>query len=226
MNYRIADFHIHRRAAEFQRMIFCAIFALAACILLPLSPVLATLAAAVFIAPALLSYVRFIRERQGTAAPNQPGDSCGRSKKPRELVISPFPDPFDPANDMPVADRITEAAQASCEFGRTICVLRLDVTPCEGAEAESLIRAIAEVIRPRVRKSDLVALRSDDQIVICLNMARNFDVAELVAARLTRAIMNSGLWPFEQAPQFGRAIYPLNGYCGAGLIEAARHSKA
>lgn len=148
----------------------------------------------------------------------------------REFRQLPFENPFAAsAGDLSLEDRITLAAERSKQFGRSICILHCSVPGYQErsashgrAAADAMVAKIAESMRERVRPSDHVAIVGKSQIVVCLNLIKDLTNSQLVADRLGRGIAALPDWPAPHAPIFGRALYPMHGYNGADLIEAAR----
>ena len=64
---------------------------------------------------------------------------------------------------------------------------------------------------------------SNDEFVVCAPLLRDAVSADVIAKRLVEAIRKADLASAAPEVQFGKAIYPMDGYTGADLI---RHSRS
>ena len=166
------------------------------------------------LAPLIFAGVRATRSRLGDVQPTVTVGSVDPAHM-REFETLPFDSPFSPASaHLSLAIRITMAAEASAEYSRGASVLFLPVE--SDAEAAKAFAVLRDALRP----TDHVEI-VDDGVVACLNLIRDLANVDGVIARLTRRLAEAG-WPQSSPPRFGRALYPMHGYSGGDLIEAAR----
>jgi hypothetical protein len=166
------------------------------------------------VVPAVFTYLRVFRERnrdnnpgQLKTAPAYPGDRREfRQRLPRN--------PFDSLSaDLSLDERITAAAELCAQYDRKAIVLSLRF---DEIGREDLDKAALTAHR-LVRKTDLVEVVSEHEILVGLAMVHDFEAAALVMDRLRKAFAFGGV-----KISSGAAIYPLHGYSGAELIAAAR----
>ena len=174
---------------------------------------LAALVAILALAPLVVAAVRGTRARLGLVQPDFDPQTGGA--RMREFETLPFENPFDPANaHLPLESRISMAAEASANYSRGVSVLFLAVD--DQAETQRAYATLRDALRP----SDHVEI-IEGGVVVCLNLIRDLANVDGVIARLTRRLAEAG-WPQSSPPRFGRALYPMHGYSGGDLIEAAR----
>lgn len=172
--------------------------------------------AALAVAPLFISAARATRARHGelpTGLAISPEDGHAGQ---REFANLPFENPFGPAHaDAPLEARITMAAEASAEYSRSVSVLYL-ATPRNVDQA-----GVVRIVRASLRPTDHVETIGAGEIVACLNLIRDLSNVDGVIARIAQRLQENG-WPQATPPRIGRALYPMHGYSGADLIEAAR----
>ena len=174
---------------------------------------LAALVAILALAPLVVAAVRGTRARLGLVQPDFDPQTGGA--RMREFETLPFENPFDPANaHLSLESRISMAAEASANYSRGVSVLFLAVD--DQAETQRAYATLRDALRP----SDHVEI-IEGGVVVCLNLIRDLANVDGVIARLTRRLAEAG-WPQSSPPRFGRALYPMHGYSGGDLIEAAR----
>jgi GGDEF domain-containing protein len=146
---------------------------------------------------------------------------------PRSLPQSPF----TPTTDVVTLGKQIEIAAAACvRFSRTIGLIYFEIPSLPAldrvhgiAAAEAIIDALAEKIRRALRPTDHVAVINRNQIIVCISLLANASDLKSVAARIYALAQRHELGDSSGLPYPpGYAIYPLNGYDGASLIEAAR----
>ncbi|MFT4057453.1 MAG: hypothetical protein QM681_23325, partial [Novosphingobium sp.] len=191
-------------------MLCCALAA--AMFSLPLAAIVAVLA----VAPLIISSARATRARNGELPAVRAASPKDGYAGQREFANLPFENPFGPAHaDAPLDARITMAAEASAEYSRSVSVLYL-ATP-RNVDPEGVV----SIVRASLRPTDHVETTGAGEIVACLNLIRDLSNVDGVIARLAQRLHDNG-WPRETPPRIGRALYPMHGYSGADLIDAAR----
>jgi hypothetical protein len=172
------------------------------------------------VVPALASYVHSVRQRNGDVEPEWMKAGATSHAERREFRQRLPHNPFGPDDrDRILDERITEAAELCVQYGRKAIVVTLTFDDISSDE----LSAAAVVAQQIVRKTDLVAIVSSNEIVIGLAMVHDFAAAGLVTARLRRALASPVLLSGIRV-SCGAAIYPLHGYSGEELIAAARRS--
>jgi hypothetical protein len=163
------------------------------------------------------NYVRSVRERHGDVAPEWLKGFARTRRERREFPTLPFETRFDAvggALDLP--ERITTAAEASRQFGRRVCVIHFRAPGTDSA----FLRSAAEFMAKQLRNSDFVEVVAGYEIVICLNMIRDLGEGQMIVGRLMSKLASS---PIFAAPwKIGAAMYPMHGYTGEDLMNAAR----
>lgn len=164
-------------------------------------------------------YMRSVRQTQGDVEPEWMKAGSAAKHDPRgdaNLAINPF-GPKD--SGVALGPRITDAAELCVTYGRKAIVISI-VFDALGPEA---LPPVAETAKRVVRKTDLVHILSDAELIVCLAMVQDFSAAGQVTERLREA--------FAQMPQLrgvtiasGAAIYPMHGYSGEELLDAARRN--
>lgn len=194
---------------------FIAVALVGAVLLAQYSFWLAGAAVAIALAPVLFAAVRSTRSRLGDVPPTFASDPTAYPSYKREFETLPFANPFSPDSDhLPLAQRITMAAEAAAEYSRGASVLFL------ATDDDATTQRAYRVMRDALRPSDHVEI-VEGGVVACLNLIRDLANVDGVIARLTRRLLEAD-WPQSNPPRFGRALYPMHGYSGADLIEAAR----
>lgn len=194
---------------------FIAVALVGAVLLAQYSFWLAAAAVVVALAPVVFAAVRSTRSRLGDVPPTFASDPTSYPSYKREFETLPFANPFSPDSDhLPLAQRITMAAEAAAEYSRGASVLFLATD--DGATTQRAYRVMRDALRP----TDHVEI-VEGGVVACLNLIRDLANVDGVIARLTRRLLDAD-WPQSSPPRFGRALYPMHGYSGADLIEAAR----
>jgi endoglucanase len=133
---------------------------------------------------------------------------------------------FTHTSDTAILGRQIECAADACvRLSRTIGVLYFELGSFEtldrelGAEDVDLkVAALISELRRLLRATDYAARLDRNQIVICICLLANSADLRNIANRLRGAIQRHGFGPQPA----GHAIYPLNGYIGEELINAAR----
>jgi hypothetical protein len=176
--------------------------------------------AAVSVIPAIASYARAVRQRNGDEDPKwmkaAPGTSTDRRAAGQRLAGNPFE---AAGADAPVAERITKAAELCVGFGRRAIVLSLKIDSFDPSD----VHRVADLIRDVVRHTDMVEPASDREILVGLAMVHDFGAADIVTDRIERRLYREN----KRLVAKGAAIYPLHGYSGEELIAAARkHTRA
>ncbi len=146
---------------------------------------------------------------------------------PRTLPHSPFTPSTDPVM---LGKQIEIAATACVRLSRTIGLIYFEI-PSFGmlekihgaATVEARIEMLAEELRQALRATDHVAVLSRNQIVICICLLASASDLKSVAERLSTIAIRQDLTESDEPPfSPGYAVYPLNGYEGLSLIDAAR----
>jgi len=201
------------------RLLAYAAVATTLLLFMPTPKWIVALFAVVAVVPAVVSYARSVRQRNGDedpqwmkATPTFPGE---RRALRQELAGNPF---NAAGVDVPVADRITHAAELCVGFGRRAIVLSLKIDSFDPAD----VHRVAALIRGVVRHTDLVEVVSEREILVGLAMVHDFGAADLVTDRIEKRMAREN----KRLVAKGAAIYPLHGYTGEDLIAAAReHSQ-
>jgi len=147
---------------------------------------------------------------------------------PRTLPHSPF----TPSTDLAMLGKQIEIAATACvRLSRTIGLIYFEIpsfsvleTIHGSAEAEARIEMLAEELRQALRATDHVAVLNRNQIVVCICLLANASDLKSIAGRLYTVAQRQDLGDNDEPPPFspGYAVYPLNGYEGLSLIDAAR----
>ncbi len=149
-----------------------------------------------------------------------------------DLVPRTLPqNPYSASQSLPVlADEIDVAAAASVRLSRTVGLIYFEFPSLAAFEAEhgaesarGLVAALAEDYRRALRATDNVSILNGEHILIAISLLAGRKDLETIASRLTAAARRRGMIE-EDAPSLpaGLALYPLDGYSGAELIESAR----
>lgn len=146
---------------------------------------------------------------------------------PRTLPRSPFN-----IVSAPLESQIEIAAEACVRLSRTIGVIYFEIPAYaeieqrEGRErADEIVAALAEAMRHYLRATDHVAVRDGNQIIVCICLLDKASDLESVAKRLAVVVQRHKLGGEEDAlVRPGLAVYPMHGYRGSDLIDAARRS--
>lgn len=148
---------------------------------------------------------------------------------PRTLPHSPF----TPTTSLTaLGEQIEVAASACVRLSRTVGLIYFEVPTLatiekeHGAEAaDSASAMLADTLRRSLRPTDHVAVLARDQIVACICLLANLTDLKSVAGRLVGVMQRQGVVSHVIPPTSpGFAIYPLDGYGGLDLIEAARRN--
>jgi len=141
---------------------------------------------------------------------------------PRTLPYNPFTHSSDTAI---LGRQIEIAAEACVRFSRTIGVIYFEVGSLKkldrqlGAQVVDLkVAALVAELGRLLRATDYIATPERNQIVICICLLENTTDLKSIAARLWETVQRHGIVPQPA----GYSVYPLNGYSGEELINAAR----
>ncbi len=213
----LADFYFARRSRQNLCLMACAAVAAVFLYRLHVTGIYFVISTCLFAAPAVLNYARAVKERHGDEKPDWLAKAGNSAQDRREFEHLPYENPFEAQpGQLALEDRITAAAEASMQFGRRISIVHI-YAPGAGRE---VVEQAATVARAKLRPSDHVEVVHDDQIIVCVNMIRDMQNADLVLSRVRAAVSEQGIdcagW------SFGRALCPVHGYNGIDLIESAR----
>jgi endoglucanase len=146
---------------------------------------------------------------------------------PRTLPQSPF----TTTKHVPTLAQEIEVAAAACvRLSRTIGLIYIEVPSFEAlekevgpVEADAKVAALAASLRGALRATDNVAVLNRKEILVCICLLANASDLKNIAPRLYARLERSDLAAMGAtfSPP-GFAVYPLNGYEGMALIEAAR----
>ncbi|QGM46469.1 glycosyl hydrolase family 8 [Methylocystis heyeri] len=146
---------------------------------------------------------------------------------PRTLPHSPF----TATKHIPTLAQEIEVAAAACvRLSRTIGLIYIEVPSFEAlekevgpVEADAKVEALAASLRSALRATDNVAVLNRKEILVCICLLANASDLKNIAPRLYARVERSELAAMGAvfSPP-GFAVYPLNGYEGMALIDAAR----
>ncbi len=146
---------------------------------------------------------------------------------PRTLPHSPF----TPSTDHAMLGKQIEIAATACvRLSRTIGLIYFEIPSFSvlekihgAAEADARIEMLAEELRQALRATDHVAVLNRNQIVVCICLLASASDLKSVAGRLSAIMQRQDLADNQETSLSpGYAVYPLNGYEGLSLIDAAR----
>lgn len=184
----------------------------------------------------VLAGLYYLLSRQGEPRAEDQADagSGGWQPAPGQYDVVPRTLPKNPfsglANGAVLADELEVAAAASVRLSRTVGLIYFQLPTLAAFEsqygaaaAETLMDTLAQDFRRAVRATDNVAILSRSEILVAVCLLASRKDLETVASRLTAAARRRELIE-EGAPSLpvGLAIYPLDGYSGAELIESAK----
>jgi hypothetical protein len=144
-------------------------------------------------------------------------------KVPRELAHNPF---GAEGAHLSFDERVRIAALGSVQAGRVIGAIQFKLTPTlEPGDEEarpdlSPVAHIAERFARNLRRSDGVRVMGPDEIVIFVSLLARRRELEDISFRLRRVLVKEGMG--DQILHNGIAMYPIDGYTCAEMIEAAR----
>lgn len=192
------------------------------------------MAAGVLTVSAGLYYLLSRGSAQSPEEPSRDAGGSGWQPAPGQYDIVPrtLPkNPFSGATNLHVlADELENAAAASVRLSRTVGLIYFELPALSALEdergaqaAEAMMEFLAQVFRRAVRATDNVAALSRNQIMVTICLLASRKDLETVASRLTAAVRRREMIE-EGAPSLpvGLAIYPLDGYSGHELIQAAQ----
>ena len=155
---------------------------------------------------------------------NNAGDEATEFQKvPRELAHNPY---GAEGAHLSFDERVRIAALGSVQAGRVIGAIQFKLAPMLEAGDESTkpelgpIANLAERLARNLRRSDGVRVLGPDEIVIFVSLLSRRRELEDISLRLRRVLTKEGLG--DQILHKGIAMYPLDGYTAAEMIEAAR----
>ena len=175
-------------------------------------------AAAAFAIPSVWNLVQAHRERNGVKLPSA-GLFPGGDPERREFGTLAFAGAsVGPEVAPALEDLITQAASFSNDFGRRLSVVSVRIPGLP----RYMRKLVAALLRTHVRGKDLVAIVSEDEFIVCSHLLRDASDADIIVKRLEGAFRDAELSYASLEVQFGRAVYPMDGYTGSDLISHAR----
>ncbi|PPD46117.1 MAG: hypothetical protein CTY15_01700 [Methylocystis sp.] len=189
---------------------------------------------------AVLAGFYYLLRRQGESPADDPAAdrAAGWQPAPGQYDVVPRTLPTNPfsgaASLAALIDELEMAAAASVRLSRTIGLVFFEfpavsaIETAQGADAaDAVIASLAQDFRRAVRATDNVIILGRRQILVTICLLAGRKDLETVASRLTAAARRRALIE-EDAPSLpvGLAMYPLDGYSGAELIDAAKRHYA
>ncbi len=146
---------------------------------------------------------------------------------PRNLLENPFSDAIEGVD---FETRVQSAITGSERHGRLLGVIHLGFRPtCVGDRApDSRLRgirlsAMQEELQVSLRSGDCVKVTGEGKISVIIPLLATRPDLEKIAARLYRVALKAGQeLDLPVAYQPGCAMYPIDGYSAAELIEVAQ----
>ncbi|MCC2097249.1 MAG: hypothetical protein KDJ29_10180 [Hyphomicrobiales bacterium] len=144
---------------------------------------------------------------------------------PRTLLQNPFGAEHQ---GLTFEDRVQIAAEASLRHDRVIGAIRfkLGAMTCHSQEAPHpaalSVESLADCFHDRLRATDCIRILGEDDIAVFISLLHTKDDLNRIAARLfaeASALAEQNGLQLTSLP--GTAIYPLDGYSGDALMEAA-----
>jgi endoglucanase len=176
--------------------------------------------------------VRHVNQKPEDEAADESNANWRPAPGQYDLVPRTLPEnPFTSSNKLgTLAAEIEAAAAASVRLSRTVGLIYFEFPALAAFEAQSgaeasdnLVVLLAQDFRRGLRATDHVAILNRRQILVSICLLAGRTDLETIAARLTATARRRDLIE-AHAPSSpaGLAIYPLDGYGGLELIEAAK----
>jgi endoglucanase len=149
------------------------------------------------------------------------------SLAPRVLPNNPFTE----LEYFPLLEqRIEIAAEACVRLSRTVGLIYLEVpgymqmeTQHGRSRAREAMSSLVSELQRSLRATDHVELLDGNRILVCACLLASLDDLQHIARRLRSVIQRLGLADERGVmPSAGLSIYPLNGYSGTELMQAAQ----